>query len=298
MTETAIGGGTPAWLQLLVYQQHLVLLLTLFGGMLLFMLIERPRPGETATQALPLSHWLNNIFLAALNYTAGLWLVMTLGDAAWLAGLRPGWSLFDWLHPVLALPLLWCVLEAVDYWLHRLYHQVPLLWRIHAVHHMDRHLDVTTSHRHHTLEVVLFSALSLPLFLLLGAPAVLLVLLTVLRTLLVLFNHASITLPAGLERWLRYVVVTPAFHHVHHLATPYCTNSNYGTTVPWFDYLFGTARSLPVPALARAQVGLDYLDRPGDERLDRILLLPLRWPRTRQRAAPLVTPAAPGPGQQ
>ena len=270
----------PGWLQLLVYQQHLVLLVTLFGGMLLLMLIERPHVDEAGSERLPIAHWLTNIFLAALNYTAGLWLVLTLGNAAWLTGLRPDWSLLTWLHPALALPLLWAALEGIDYGMHRLYHAVPMLWRIHAVHHMDRHLDVTTSHRHHTLEVLVSSLIGLPLFIVVGAPPVLLVLLMILRTLLVLWNHARINLPPALERWLRYLLVTPAFHHVHHLDDERYTNSNFGTTVPWFDYLFNTAQSLSPKALAREQVGLDYLDRPGDDRLDKVLLLPLRWPRS------------------
>jgi len=278
--------GLPSWLQVLVFQQHLALLVTLFGGMFVLMLVERPRPGEREEQPLPITHWLNNIFLAALNYTAVLWLVLTLGDAAWLGWLRPDASLLALLHPALALPLLWLVLEGIDYGLHRLYHAVPFLWRIHAVHHMDRCLDVTTSHRHHTLEVLIFSLLSLPLFLLLGAPAVLLVLLMILRTLLVLWNHASVTLPPAVDRWLRRVVVTPAFHHVHHLDDVRFTNSNYGTTVPWFDYLFGTARMLEADALVRERVGLPYLDKPGDERLDRMLLLPLRWPQAGDVEAP------------
>lgn len=291
--ETALQSNAPAWLQLLVHQQHLVLLLAIFGGMLLLMLFERPRPGEAADQPLPLAHWFNNWILATLNYGAGLWLVLALGNLAWVSGLRPQWSLFASLHPALALPLLFFILEAVAYGLHRLYHRVPLLWRVHAVHHMDRQLDVTTSHRHHTLEVLFFSLLSLPLFLLLGAPPILLVLLALLRTGLVLWNHASVRVPEGLERWLRFIVVTPAFHHVHHLDDPRYTNSNYGTAVPWFDYVFGTARTLAPAQLAEQRVGLEYLDGPGDERLDRILLLPLLW--HRYVVTPPAAPESPAP---
>src|SRR6056297_2063022 len=183
-----------SWLSLLVQQQSLALLLATFGGMLVFMMVERPRPGQE-TAPLPVAHWLTNWFLAAFNYFVGLWLVLQLGSLHWARSLQPDTGLFDVLHPALALPLLLFLVEGAAYGLHRLYHSVPLLWRIHAVHHMDRELDVTTSHRHHTLEVLLNTLVLLPMFLLLGVPAVVLVLLSLLRVFVVLFNHSSIYLP-------------------------------------------------------------------------------------------------------
>lgn len=267
------------WLSLLVQQQSLALLLATFGGMLLFMMVERPRPGQESAP-LPVAHWLTNWFLAALNYFAGLWLVLQLGSTPWARSLQPDAGLFDYLHPALALPLLLLLVEGAAYGLHRLYHGVPLLWRIHAVHHMDRELDVTTSHRHHTLEVLLNTLVLLPIFLLLGAPAVILVLLSLFRVFVVLFNHSSIYLPRGVDRVLGWFIATPRFHHVHHLSEQQYTNSNFGTVVPWFDYLLGTARSLSEEEQARSAIGLEYLRRPEDARIDRVLLLPLIWRRS------------------
>ncbi|MEQ8515190.1 MAG: sterol desaturase family protein [Chromatocurvus sp.] len=284
--------GNP-WLSLLVQQQSLVLLLATFGGMLVFMMIERPRPGQESAP-LPVAHWLNNWVLAALNYFTGLWLVLQVGSSPLARSLQPETGLFDLMHPLVALPVLWLVIEGMSYALHRLYHSVPLLWRIHAVHHMDRELDVTTSHRHHTLEVVVNTLLLLPMFLLLGAPAVVLVLLSLFRVFVVLFNHSSIYLPSGVDRVLGWLIATPKFHHVHHLSEQQYTNSNYGTVVPWFDYLFGTARHLEDDEQAARTIGLDYLDRPSDARLDRVLLLPLIWRRAVAGDEPVpVQPAAP-----
>jgi sterol desaturase/sphingolipid hydroxylase (fatty acid hydroxylase superfamily) len=269
------------WLALLVQQQSLVLLIATFGGMLLFMLFERPRPGQEEAP-LPVAHWLSNWFLAAINYFVGLWLVLQLARLPWARALQPEKGIFDLLHPLLALALLLLLVEGIAYLLHRLYHQVPLLWRIHAVHHMDRDLDVTTSHRHHFLEVMTNTLILLPLFLLLGAPALVLVLLSLFRTLVVLFNHSALRLPPALDRVLGWLLVTPAFHHVHHLSERRFTNSNYGTVVPWFDYLFGTAERLSEEELDEGQIGLEYLREPRDARLDRVLLLPFLWSRAVQ----------------
>jgi len=270
---------TDSWLDLLVQQQSLVLLLATFGGMLLFMMFERPRPGAEDAP-LPIAHWLTNWSLAALNYFAVLWLMLQLGSMPWAKSLQPETGLFDLMPPLVALLVLLFVVEGIAYALHRLYHSVPLLWRMHAVHHMDRELDVTTSHRHHTLEVVLNTLVLLPLFLFLGAPAIVLVLLSLFRIFVVLFNHSSLYLPAGVDRLLGVFIATPKFHHVHHLSDQQYTNSNYGTVVPWFDYLLGTARRLPDAEQAAKTIGLDYLDRPEDARIDRVLLLPLIWQRS------------------
>jgi sterol desaturase/sphingolipid hydroxylase (fatty acid hydroxylase superfamily) len=278
------------WLALLVQQQSLALLIATFGGMLVFMLFEGPRPGREQAP-LPVAHWLSNWFLAAINYFAGLWLVLQLGNLPWARALQPERGIFELLHPALALAVLVLLVEGLAYLMHRLYHGVPLLWRVHAVHHMDCELDVTTSHRHHVLEVVTNTLVMLPFFLLLGAPAVVLVLLSLLRTFVVLFNHSTLSLPPALDRVLGWLIVTPAFHHVHHLSERENTNANYGTVVPWFDYLFGTARRLSREDLAAGQIGLEYLRAPRDGRLDRVLLLPFTWRRAvadsaEQSAAP------------
>lgn len=292
--EPAVGisAGNP-WLDLLVQQQSLVLLLATFGGMLLFMMIERPRPGDE-NAPLPIAHWLTNWFLAALNYFAGLWLVLQLGSMPWAQSLQPATGLFDLMPAPAALLVLLFLVEGVAYALHRLFHSVPLLWRVHAVHHMDRELDVTTSHRHHTLEVVLNTLVLLPLFLFLGAPPVILVLLSLFRIFVVLFNHSSVYLSPGVDRVLGWFIATPKFHHVHHLSEQQYTNSNYGTVVPWFDYLLGTATRLPDAEQAEKTIGLEYLDRPEHARIDRVLLLPFIWRRSvAGDNPPAVQPVAP-----
>ena len=94
------------------------------------------------------------------------------------------------------------------------------------------------------------------------------------------FNHSNIRIPASLERWLRYLVVTPDFHRTHHNAEQCYTDSNYGTMVPWFDYCFGTARHQPYEAQVHNQIGLAYFRGHREARLDPLLLQPFQlWRR-------------------
>jgi sterol desaturase/sphingolipid hydroxylase (fatty acid hydroxylase superfamily) len=92
-----------------------------------------------------------------------------------------------------------------------------------------------------------------------------------------LFSHSNIQLPEAVDRLLRRVVLTPDFHRLHHCSEQRFTDSNYGSVVPWFDYLFGTASARPFEEQATMELGLEYLREPGDSRLDKILTTPFRW---------------------
>lgn len=265
-----------ALLDFLLTQQSLVLLVVIFGGMLAFMIAEQLFP-NTATEpdSVPVSRWLTNWFLAFLNFSAALWLMSYLGTAAWMQSVLPDLQFVSHLPMILVATLLVISVELITYWTHRLFHKVPTLWHIHAVHHMDTELDVTTSHRHHFLEVIAMTLLITLLFIAFGVSIWIAFVYQTLRILLVLFNHSNLRIPAGLDRALRPFIVTPGFHRVHHSAETMLTNSNYGTVVPWFDYLFGTARKPGVGA--GSPLGLHYLSSKKQSSLFRVLLLPFMW---------------------
>jgi len=247
-----------------------------FGGILVFMLVES-FSARTSGQGQSVLRWLNNLGLAWLNFVIFLYFAYFLhvvGLAAWLTPVEPlytRYALPTWLMVLLTLVFL----ELLSYWFHRAMHRVPFLWRIHAVHHNDTQLDVTTSHRHHPFEGMLYMLISLPLFLWLGVPLGVAYLYFALRLAVVLVSHADIRLPEQLDRKLSLLLVTPGFHYSHHLSEQRYTDSNYGTVVPWFDYLFGTASYLPQAKLNTQQVGLNYLRTSTDSRIDRLLALPL-----------------------
>ena len=262
----------------LIDQHSLVLLVFTFGGMLLLMMLEQLFPRRQSV-AIPVGHWLTNWFLASVNFFVLFWLTLQIGSWAPLRSFFPDPGLYEQLPSVVAIGTLVLLVEFASYWLHRVFHRVGGLWRMHAVHHADTTFDVTTSHRHHTAEVVIDTLIMLPLFLCFGAPALVMVLYQLLRVLGVLFNHSNIYLPAGVDAALRKFIVTPDFHRLHHSRDPQFTNSNYGTVFPWFDYLFGTARRVPFENSAAMPVGLEYLRERRDARPDRLLLLPLMWRR-------------------
>jgi len=263
-------------LAFLAAYQHLVLLVATFGGMVLLLMVETLWPRRPST-GLPVGRWLNNWLLAYLNFAAVLWFVQLAASTPWARNLAVESGLLDWLPPALAFLVLIVVLEFGGYWLHRAFHANPFLWRFHAVHHLDTAVDVTTSHRHHTVEAVATSLVFLPLFLLLGVSAVLAILVALTRLSVVLISHSNLALPEPVDRVLRWLVVTPDFHRLHHSSDPPYTNSNYGTVLPWFDYLFRTASDLPYQQQRQMQLGLEYLRAPREGRLDRLLMLPLVW---------------------
>lgn len=225
--------------------------------------------------------WLNNLALAGLNYAVALallpvvyaTLVRPLGWQQY--GMLPRWNL----HPVAAFGVLFFALEAINYLMHRLYHAVPLLWRLHAVHHSDTELDFSTAHRHHTGEVLLSAVVSLPVLLLLGPDIQVLLAYQVVAVLVAALSHANICFGERINHWLRWVIVTPEFHRVHHSSDVRFTDSHYGTVSPLFDLLLATAHAPNKAPAQEAELGLEYFREPRYMRLDRLLAMPLLWRR-------------------
>ena len=166
--------------------------------------------------------------------------------SAWrLLPRRTGWGLFN----LVALPAWVAVVAAVIlldlaiYLQHVLFHAVPALWRLHRMHHADLDFDVTTGVRFHPVEILLSMLIKLGVIAALGAPAVAVLIFEVLLNATSMFNHGNVRLPRRLDRVLRWLVVTPDMHRVHHSIVPRETNSNFGFNLPWWDRLFGTYRA-------------------------------------------------------
>jgi len=151
------------------------------------------------------------------------------------------------------------------------------LWRLHRVHHADLDYDVTTGARFHPLEIVLSMLIKLATIVVLGPPVVAVVIFEVLLNATAMFNHGNIGLPARLDRILRWVVVTPDMHRVHHSIEDDETNSNFGFNLPWWDRLLGTYRDQPRAGQTGMTIGIrDHGDPREVSRLDGMLLLPFQ----------------------
>jgi len=249
-----------------------------FAGVFLVMLAwEVIAPRRRLQIRRPL-RWSSNLGLVGLN-TVLMRLVAPLGavGVALFAESR-GWGLFQCVEvpgwfAILASVIL---LDLAIYLQHVMFHAVPLFWRLHMVHHADLDFDVTTGLRFHTVEILLSFGIKAAAVLLLGAPAVAVLVFEVLLNATSMFNHSNIRMPIAMDRVLRWVVVTPDMHRVHHSVYSRETNSNFGFNLPWWDRLLGTYRDQPAKGHGGMTIGLsEFRDERIADRLHRMLLLPI-----------------------
>jgi sterol desaturase/sphingolipid hydroxylase (fatty acid hydroxylase superfamily) len=220
--------------------------------------------------------WTSNLGIVVLN-TVVLRLVFpvaAVGMAA-LAADR-GWGLLNALGLPFALAVVVAVvaLDLAIYLQHVMFHAMPALWRLHRMHHADLDFDVTTGARFHPLEILLSMGIKLGVVAALGPPVVAVVAFEVLLNATAMFNHSNVRLPLGLDRVLRWVVVTPDMHRVHHSVVPREANSNFGFNLPWWDRLLATYRAQPEAGHEAMTLGIGQFREPKYLRLDRMLVQP------------------------
>ena len=238
--------------------------------------IAAPRRALTASKAL---RWTSNLALVVLN-TVLLRLMFPLAAAGMAAfAAANGWGLLNHFHvPLwLAVPIAVMAMDFVIWLQHVMVHAVPALWRLHRVHHADLDYDVTTGSRFHPIEIGLSMLIKFATIAVLGPPVVAVVIFEVLLNATAMFNHGNIRLPRPLDRMLRWFVVTPDMHRVHHSVEDDETNSNFGFNLPWWDRLFGTYRDQPRAGHDAMTIGIrGHRDPREVARLDGMLLLPFR----------------------
>jgi sterol desaturase/sphingolipid hydroxylase (fatty acid hydroxylase superfamily) len=167
-------------------------------------------------------------------------------------------------------------LDLAIYLQHVLFHAVPALWRLHRMHHADLEFDVTTGSRFHPIEILLSMGIKLGVIAALGPPAVAVLIFEILLNATAMFNHGNVSIPAHIDRVLRWLIVTPDMHRVHHSVRVRETNSNFGFNLPWWDRLFGTYRDQPAAGHEAMTIGIEQFRDPAELRLDRMLLQPFR----------------------
>ena len=224
--------------------------------------------------------WSNNLALDVID-TAILRLsfpILAVGLAV-LAEER-GWGLFNIIEAPfgLAVILSMLLLDLAIYLQHVMFHAVPALWRLHRMHHADLDFDATTGLRFHPIEILISMAIKLALVAALGPPAVAVLLFEIILNATALFNHANINLPRPVDRWLRWIVVTPDMQRVHHSVDPRETNSNYGFNLPWWDRLMGTYVAQPAKGHEGMTISIEQFRTTRDLWVDRMLIQPLRGP--------------------
>jgi sterol desaturase/sphingolipid hydroxylase (fatty acid hydroxylase superfamily) len=222
--------------------------------------------------------WVNNLGVLVVDVLAVRILVPTAAAGAALFAAGRGWGLFHaaGLRLSLAALLGFLLLDLVVYGQHVVFHKVPVLWRLHRMHHADLDIDVTTGVRFHPFEILISLAVRIAVVLAFGIPVVAVVLFELVLNATAVFNHGNVAMPAGLDRVLRLVVVTPDMHRVHHSILRNETDSNFGFNLPWWDRLFGTYRAAPAAGHEKMTIGLPIFRNPRELRLDRLLSQPFR----------------------
>jgi|SRR6056297_1276437 len=185
------------------------------------------------------------------------------------------------LHPVLGFVLAILVLDLVIYWQHRLMHRIPLLWRLHRVHHADRGFDVTTAVRFHPIEIALSMGLKLVVIRVLGPDPLAVLTFELMLSLGSLWTHTDIALPKPVDRAARWLFVTPSMHRIHHSTWQPETDSNYGFHLSIWDRLFRSYRNEPKQPERTMQIGLDEYMDDRDQGLLSLLINPFRSPSRR-----------------
>jgi sterol desaturase/sphingolipid hydroxylase (fatty acid hydroxylase superfamily) len=252
--------------------------LAVFGGVFAVMAIWEfvgPRRKQTIGRGW---RWPNNLGAVAVNTLLVRVLFPTTAVGLALVAETRGFGLFN----AVALPA-WVgviasvvILDGAIYLQHVLFHAVPALWRLHRMHHADLEFDVTTGLRFHPIEILLSMVIKLTVVAALGAPALAVLTFEVLLNATSIFNHSNVRIPFGLDCVLRWFVVTPDMHRVHHSIVSHETISNFGFNLPWWDRLFGTYRAQPMAGHEAMTIGIEQFRDARELGLDRMLLQPFR----------------------
>jgi sterol desaturase/sphingolipid hydroxylase (fatty acid hydroxylase superfamily) len=238
--------------------------------------LRAPRRRLTMSKAV---RWGNNLGVVVLNTFVIRWLFPAAAVGFATIGTQMGWGVLNYYTYEIPFPIAVLIgviaMDFVIYLQHVMVHAVPMLWRLHRVHHADPDYDVTTGARFHPLEIILSMLLKFAAIMVIGTPVVAVVIFEVLLNGTAMFNHGNIKLPLGVDRVLRWFVVTPDMHRVHHSVEDDETNSNFGFNLPWWDRLFGTYRDQPRAGHEGMTIGIHKFKDPKQVSwLPGMLLLP------------------------
>lgn len=220
--------------------------------------------------------WFANLSVVVLNtlLIRLLFAASAVGAASMAAernlGLLNALSWPIWLEGILAV----IAFDLALYLQHVMFHAVPSFWRFHMMHHADLDCDVTTGVRFHPVEVMLSTFIKLAAIAILGPSPQAVLAFEVLLNATSMFNHGNVRMPISVDRVLRWLIVTPDMHRVHHSIRPRETNTNFGFNLPWWDRLLGTYRTQPADSHEAMTLGLEQFRDPARLTLTGILLLP------------------------
>lgn len=248
-----------------------------FGIFIVMALWELARPRRPLSVSKKL-RWFSNLSIVVLNTVLARAILPMAPVAFAFVATENSWGVFNLLawNGFVELALAVILMDFAIWLQHVMVHAIPLLWRLHRMHHADLDYDVTTGARFHPIEIILSLGIKFCVIALLGASPVAVLIFEVLLNATAMFNHSNVRLPLGLDAVLRLLVVTPDMHRVHHSVRPNEANSNFGFNLPWWDRMFGTYTAQPADGHEGMTIGLSQFREIRDERLDQMLTQPFR----------------------
>lgn len=259
-------------------ENEIIFRFSLFLGVLLIMALWEFLVPMRALKVTRRLRWSSNLGLILVNVLILRMVLPITAVGTAIMAQENGWGLFHvvnislspWIVGLITVVLL----DLTVYAQHVLFHAVPLLWRLHMVHHADPDIDVTTGLRFHTLEILISMGIKILAVMALGPPAWAVILFEMILNATAMFNHSNIRLPGPVDHILRLFLVTPDMHRVHHSVDLTEANMNFGFNLPWWDRLFRTYRAQPFLGHQRMAIGLANLYEHRVVRLSWMLLLP------------------------
>lgn len=222
--------------------------------------------------------WPINLGLAATNMVI---MRLTVGYLAYFSAIdaaERGVGLLNWLAAPewLAITVTLLALDFAIYCQHILSHKWPLLWRLHQVHHTDLEFDATTAVRFHPLEILLSMFYKVACIYLLGANPLAVIAFEIILNGAATFNHSNINIPPSLDKKLRWLIITPDMHRIHHSTIQHETDSNYGFSISCWDRLCRTYIAEPQHDQTTMTIGLEPFRQASELNFWQLLLLPFK----------------------
>ncbi len=252
----------------------------IFSVMVLWEAVKPRRTPQTSRK----QRWPVNLGLALCNM---ILMRLTIGSLAYFSALwaaEHGYGLLN-LWPLPGSVTFIATLLSLDfaiYCQHIIMHKWPLMWRLHKVHHTDLEFDATTAIRFHPLEIVLSMLYKTALIVLIGANPVAVIAFEIILNGAATFNHSNIDIPERADKFLRWFIITPDMHRIHHSAEPAETDSNYGFSVPWWDRLCNTYTAKPKLPQTTLTIGLNAFRKQSDLGFLQCLQIPFKTQINRQ----------------
>lgn len=264
--------------QIIVENENLIRLSCFFGILIIMAVWEilAPRKKLSVNKS---KRWLHNLSIVVLNTMILRLIFPTAAVGIALYAQNNDLGLFNHLNlaPSLIFVTSFILLDLIIYWQHVIFHRVPILWRVHRMHHADMDIDVTTGSRFHPIEIILSMLIKFMAILSFGIPMMAVIVFEVVLNATAMFNHSNVRLPLGLDRIMRLLIVTPDMHRVHHSVITKETHSNFGFNLSLWDRLFKTYRAQPERGHIDMQIGLpDFQDEIESERLPGMLMIPFK----------------------